>query len=720
MIEVEGARGALDDFEHQLKTSSPRFSTIDACASVSLAVEGTKDFRIETSFVAGAATSPRVTADIATCAACLAELDDPTNRRFRYPFITCAGCGPRLTVVTGVPYDRERTTMAAFTMCGPCRREYDDPADRRFDAQTIACWDCGPQLTWCDPSGMTSSASPMEAAADLLTAGRIVAVKGLGGYHLACDATNSAAVQRLRQRKHRDAQPFAVMFESADAVSAVCAISAREQQLLLASTRPIVLLTRRRHPEGLPLAEAVAPGCATVGAMLAPTPLHHLLLKAAGGPLVMTSGNRSHEPTIADDDAAVLQLADIADALLMHNRVIHVRCDDSVTRVANERELPLRRSRGYAPHPIHLPLSSAVPTLAVGGQLKNTFALGYEHDATISHHVGDLDDLTAYRAFMRDITLYERLFNTGPRLLVHDRHPGYASTRYALERAALEGQSTLAVQHHHAHIASCLAEHGTTTPVIGVAFDGTGFGDDGTIWGGEFLIGDLVSVRRAASLRPVAMPGGDLAVREPWRMALSHLLDAGEDTTAIRGRVGQGRCRIVTRMIERRVNAPLTSSAGRLFDAIAAIAGLRDAVSFEGQAAMELESLAASVPPDGAYDAAVDGHGEGLVIDTRPVIRAARADHAAGVAAAKIARRFHSGLTNAIVSVCVALRGRTGLATVVLTGGVFQNALLTVDCDRQLTEAGFRVLRHHLVPPGDGGISLGQLAVAAARSHVCA
>lgn len=720
LIEVEGDSGSLDAFAQALKSAPPQFTHIEEWQEATVPVEGAKAFRIEPSAVTCRGQTPRVTADIATCAACFAELQDPRNRRFGYPFITCSQCGPRLTLVTGVPYDRERTTMASFRLCGACHREYEDPADRRFHAQTIACWDCGPRLTCVDAGGVLVRGAPLDAAVGLLKTGGIVAVKGLGGYQLACDATSAPAVRRLRERKHREAQPFAVMFETFDAVQRVCEVNAVERQLLEGAVRPIVLLTRRADRGGSALAEEVAPGIALVGAMLPTTPLHQLLLRAAGGPLVMTSGNRSGAPTIAGDATALDELGAVADAFLVHDRAIHVRCDDSVTRVAGGRELPVRRSRGHAPQPLSLPWSAPATMLAVGAQLKNTFAFGLERAATISHHIGDLDNLSAYREFTRDIALYERVLGATPRMLVHDSHPEYASTRYAIERAARDGLAALAVQHHHAHIAGCLAEHGVTEAAIGVAFDGTGFGEDGTIWGGEFLIGDIAVVRRAARLRAVAMPGGDQAIRQPWRMALAYLTDAGLDAGPIRARVGATQWGVVTRMIERRLNAPLTSSAGRLFDAVACIAGVRDVASFEGQAAMELETLATQAAPDGTYDATLEDAGDCLVIDTRPIVRAVWRDRAAGVAPPRIARRFHAGLVTIVTSVAVALRARTGLTTVALSGGVFQNALLTVDCERQLTEAGFRVLRHRLVPPGDGGISFGQLAVAAARSQPCA
>ena len=719
VIEVEGESSAIARFEAELTANPPALSTIDNCSAQSLAVRGDRDFRIEPSQVGGdsAADTARVSPDAATCADCLEELFDPSNRRFRYPFITCATCGPRLTIVTGVPYDRERTTMTAFRMCGACQREYRDPDDRRFHAESIACPACGPAVKLVDRAGAIVPGEPFEALAKILRAGGIAAVKGLGGYHLACDATSAGAVAELRRRKQREEKPFAVMFSSLDEVDAVCRFSSVERELLTRSSRPIVLACR--HPEAGLIAPVpgVAPGCPEIGVMLPSTPVHHLLTTQIGRPLVMTSGNRSDEPIAYDDRDALRRLSGIADVFLVHDREIRVRCDDGVMRVAEGQELPVRRSRGEAPRPIRLPIPCAQPVLAVGAHSKNTFALGRDHDAFVSHHVGDLDEYSAYEAFRRDITLYEQMFALAPRVIAHDLHPDYGSTGYALERAGADGLRTLAVQHHHAHVASCMAEHGLTEPVIGVAFDGSGYGEDGTVWGGEFLVGDARAVHRGAHFRPVPLPGGEQAVREPWRMAIAHLLDAGVEVGSIANRVGADRARTIERMIERRLNSPLTSSVGRLFDAVASIAGVRDRMSFEGQAAMQLEWLAAECrnDADAAYGYEIVDAGERLLIDTRPTMRAARRDAALGRPPATIARLFHTSLAHIVHDVCVRLRDRNGIGAVVLTGGVFLNVVLTRACASRLSRAGFRVFRHRLVPPGDGGISLGQLAVAAAR-----
>jgi hydrogenase maturation protein HypF len=711
-IEVEGDPPSLDHFLAELAGSPPPLARIDHVSWEPQTPRGEASFRIESSD--GSTTGPVfISPDVAVCADCLAELFDPADRRYRYPFLNCTNCGPRLTIIQGAPYDRERTTMAAFAMCPACRAEYDDPTDRRFHAQPTACAVCGPWLQLLDANGWPRSAGdPLTEFATALRAGRIGALKGLGGYHLACDARSETAVGELRRRKHRDEKPFALMVPDVAAAQALCEINVAERALLGSPRCPIVLL-RKRPSSGV--AEMVAPRNPHLGVMLPYTPLHHLLLRALEGmPLVMTSGNRSDEPIAYEDGDAVTRLAGIADLFLTHNRPIHVRCDDSVTRVVAGQELPLRRSRGYAPQPVPLPLECPGPILAVGGQLKGTFAVGRGRHAFLSHHLGDLDHYDAYLAFVKDIVLYEQLFGVTPELVAHDLHPDYASTNYARSRAHMhERVQLLAVQHHHAHLASCAAEHGLVEPVIGVTFDGTGYGTDGAVWGGEFLVGDYRSFRRAAHLRYVGMPGGDQAIREPWRMAVSHLVDARAEAPALSKRVPALALRTVERMLERRLNTPLTSSAGRLFDAVAALAGVRDRVSFEGQAAMELEWLATETAPDGSYPFEVQ-QGD-PAIDTRPLIRAVAEDAGRGTSAALIARRFHSTLVELIAVVCSRIRTKTGLAAVVLSGGVFMNALLTCEVTARLEGDGFRLYRHRLVPPNDGGLSLGQLAIAAAR-----
>jgi hydrogenase maturation protein HypF len=714
LIEVEGDGRSLDDFLSELAQRLPPLARIQHLSWAPQQPRGERQFRIEASDT-DAGGPVFISRDVATCPECLAELLDPGNRRYRYPFLNCTNCGPRLTIITGAPYDRPRTTMASFAMCAACRSEYDDPADRRFHAQPTACTDCGPRLSLLDAAGgFLATSEPLGAFAEALCAGKIGAMKGLGGYHLACDARNEAVIAELRRRKHRDEKPFAVMVQDVAAAEALCEVEPLERELLLSAARPIVLL-RKRSPEAL--AGAVAPRNPRLGIMLPYTPLHHLLIRAVGGtPWVMTSGNRSDEPIAYRDDEAVEKLAGIADCFLIHDRPIHVRCDDSLSRIVDGSELPVRRSRGYAPRPIELPFECPRPILALGGQLKATFALGRGSQAFVSHHLGDLDDYEAHRAYVKDVELYQQLFSSRAELLVHDLHPDYATTRYAREQA--NGTELLAVQHHHAHLASCMAENGLREPVIGVAFDGTGLGTDGAIWGGEFLVGDYRHYRRAGHFRYVGMPGGDQAIREPWRMALAHLLDAGVELAPLAARIPPSSLATVRAMLAKRLNSPPTSSAGRLFDAVAAMAGLRDRVSFEGQAAMELEWLAAEVAPAGAYPFEMTaGKAEApLIVDSRCLIKAVAGDAQKGVDPPIIARRFHTTVVDIILAVCSRIRATSSCDAVALSGGVFQNALLTSETSARLVEAGFRVYRHRLVPPNDGGLSLGQLAIAAAVS----
>ncbi|PCC70442.1 carbamoyltransferase HypF [Nannocystis exedens] len=669
---------------------------------------GAREFCIETSDERAGGDGVAISADLATCDACLTELFDSADRRYRYPFINCTNCGPRLTIIDATPYDRARTTMAGFPPCDACRREYADPASRRFHAQPNACAACGPRLLAREGSGALDGDALVHAAR-VLREGGIVAVKGLGGYHLACDGTSDDAVRELRRRKHRDDKPLALMVRELDGAARLCHIDADEETLLSSPARPIVLLRRRA---GAKVAHEVAPHSPWLGLMLAYTPLHHLLLAELDGtPLVMTSGNRTDEPIAIDDDDALARLAGIADLFLAHDRPIRTRCDDSVARVIGGRPTVLRRSRGESPRPLVLPFPCRRPLLALGGELKATFALGRGATAILGPHHGDLEDHHAYRAYVDAIAHFERLFAIRPAVLAHDLHPDYASTRYAGERARAEGLEVVAVQHHHAHVAACMAEHGLDEPVIGVALDGGGYGLDRTIWGGEFLVGDYRNFRRAAHLRPVPMPGGERAIREPWRMAVAHLRDAGIDA----GNRPEATLRVLCAMIDRRVGSPLTSSMGRLFDAVAAIVGVRDEARHEAQAAMELEWMATDLSEDGAYPCVLAGVDDTLVVDTRPIVGAVHEDHCGGVAAPRIARRFHSTVVDIIDTVCRALRDATGLETVVLTGGVFMNAIVAAEARRRLSDRGFRVRSPAATPTNDGGLSLGQLAIAAAR-----
>lgn len=709
LIEVEGMSRDLDAFCEKLVANAPPLARLEGVSSRLVSLRGSNRFEIHESEVHSMA-DVFISPDLATCDDCRKELFTPSDRRYRYPFINCTNCGPRLTIVLGVPYDRPQTTMNSFAMCGACRAEYEDPRDRRFHAQPIACPNCGPQLQLHDERAEPIEASdPVTSFAQAILQGRIGALKGIGGFHLVCDATNRAAVERLRLRKGREEKPFTIMLRVLSAVASICEMTGVEGALLGSRAAPIVLL--RRGPE-TSVADAVAPGNQHFGVMLPYTPLHHLLMEAvAGVPLVMTSGNRADEPIARDNEEAVEQLRGIADLFLTHNRPIYVRCDDSVTRVIAGEEAPIRRSRGYAPLPIRLPLKCPRRILAVGGQLKGTFALGRDQQAFLSHHLGDLDHHQAYLAFQRDIGLYQKLFHFEPEYVVHDLHPDYASTGFAQQT----GLPLIAVQHHHAHMASCMAENGLTGPAIGVTFDGLGYGADGAVWGGEFLVGDFAGFRRVGHLRYVGMPGGDQATRQPWRMAAAHLRDAQVTCPVFESRVSRVDRRVVNQMLERGFNTPLTSSVGRLFDAVAALTGVRDRVSFEGQAAMELEWLATDLPPAGSYPFGLEspGSSEPFQIDTRPTIGAVVLDLANKITAEVMARRFHSTVVELIRAACARVRQQTGLSSVVLSGGVFLNALLTGEVLARLTADDFTVYRHRLVPPNDAGLSLGQVAIAA-------
>jgi hydrogenase maturation protein HypF len=713
LIEVEGDAAALDRFLAELADQLPPLAQVEKVCWGMVAEQGDRAFRIEPSD-ADQAGGVFISPDVATCDDCLRELLDPGDRRYRYPFINCTNCGPRLSIITGAPYDRPRTTMAAFAICAACRAEYDDPGHRRFHAQPTCCPACGPRLRVLDGQGdPIAAADPLAPFAEALCRGKIGALKGLGGYHLTCDARSNVAVAELRRRKLRDEKPFALMVLDLAAAESLCLVAPAERELLCSRRRPIVLMRKRSD---CPVAADVAPGNPSLGVMLPYTPLHHLLLRAvADTPLVMTSGNRADEPIAYDDADAVQRLAGIADLFLVHDRPIHVRCDDSVTRVAAGAEMPLRRSRGHAPEPIALPMECPVPIVAVGGQLKGTFALGRGRHAFVSHHLGDLDHFEAYRAFVKELHLYEELFDVRPRLLVHDLHPDYASTRHARARGEADGIPLLAVQHHHAHMASCMAEHGLQGPVIGVSLDGTGYGTDGAVWGGEFLVGDYRQFRRAAHLRYVGMPGGEQAIREPWRIALAHLLDAGEGHALLAARVPASAVRTVAQILARRLNTPLTSSAGRLFDAVAALVTGCDRVSYEGQAAMELEWLAGDDAHAAPYPWEIDSTAAGeMIIDTRPLIRSVADEARRAQAGQGIAQRFHATMADIIVGTCSRIRAGTDIHTVVLSGGVFMNARLTELAVARLDCAGFAVYRHQKVPPNDGGLSLGQLAIGAA------
>ncbi|MEW9551630.1 carbamoyltransferase HypF [Nonomuraea sp. NPDC050783] len=708
-IEIEGPRPRVEEFLTALERDAPALARIERVTVRAAEPAGHHGFTIAADDLSGPRRAP-VPADIATCDDCLRDLADPAGRRHRHPFVSCANCGPRFTVVRAAPYDRPRTTMAGFALCPGCAAEYHDPGDRRFHAHTVCCPACGPRLRLLDARGGELCGDPVATAAALLRAGRVLAVKGLGGYHLAVPASSEAAVATLRGGKHREDKPFAVMAADLDQARRLCLIDGTAAALLTSRARPIVLLPRRTGPLAAPVAPSVAPGDRCLGLMLPDTPLHHLLLAETAEPLVLTSGNVSDEPIAHEDADALARLGGIADAFLTHDRPIHVRADDSVVRPTAGGITMLRRARGYAPEP--LPLRHATPrtVLACGADLDNTFCLATERRAFVSQHLGDLDDHQTLRAFTDGIGHYCALFGLRPEVVAHDLHPGYLSTAHAL---GVTGVEHVGVQHHHAHIASCLADNGEPGPVIGVAFDGLGHGTDGTLWGGEFLRADLTGFQRLGRLAPVPMPGGaGAAVRQPWRMAAAYLGPADGHPKLDVARRHADRWAAVLALAP---GAPLTSSAGRLFDAVAALLGVRDHVTYQGQAAIELERHA-DPAETAAYRARLTP-GELLTVHAADLVHAAAGDLEAGRPTPAIAGRFHNGVADAVLRACAALRDTTGLTAVALSGGLFQNALLTERAVRRLREAGFRVLTHRRVPPGDGGISLGQAAVAAARDR---
>ncbi len=748
LLEVEGDLAAVELFLERLAPEAPPLASIERVLPESIPTNGALLFEILPSVHSGA-SGALVSPDTAACADCLVELNDPRDRRYRYPFVNCTNCGPRFTIATGVPYDRPLTTMAGFVMCKLCQAEYEDPGNRRFHAQPNACPECGPRarLFWpempecvrCEGQGTvpTHSRPPddaIQAAAEALRKGLIVAVKGIGGYHLACRADSQDAVRTLRERKHREDRPFALMAPSLAGADELVQLSADTRKLLEDRARPIVIARRREHAC---VADAVAPNSRELGVMLPYTPLHHLLLgdfanainevvngaresggsDAAAVSLVMTSGNISDEPIAYTDEDAITRLTGIADVFLLHDRPIHTRTDDSVARVTSTgKPMLLRRSRGYAPEPILLPVGARAPLLACGAELKSTFCVARGKRAWVSHHIGDLKNYETLGSFGEGIEHFQRLFALTPEVVAHDLHPEYLSTSYALER---DGVELVAVQHHHAHLAACLAEHGELGPAVGVVFDGSGYGTDGTVWGGELLVGDLQDFERVGHLRPVRLPGGDRAVREPWRMACAWLTEAedGEGIPSLPGPLRESvtpeRWEAVARLARSEL-APVTTSAGRLFDAIAALCGVRASVTYEGQAAIELEG---AVDPSERGEYAISLHSRSGVLefDPRAAVRAVVRERAVGVPIGLVAARFHIGLARATACACEQIAGTRGLGTVVLSGGVFQNRVLLELTIAELERVGLRPLAPARLPPGDGGISYGQVAVAAAR-----
>lgn len=717
-IHAEGTPELIRAFVEGLRQEPPPLARIDSLTLHESAFEAHTVFEIRESAPLPGAFQP-ISPDVAVCPECLRELRDPTNRRYRYPFINCTHCGPRFTIIQDLPYDRPATTMSAFPMCAPCAHEYHDPTDRRFHAQPTACPECGPTV-WLERGEISIEGdAAIRSVVAYLQRGEIAAIKGLGGFHLACDALNERAVAELRARKHRVAKPFALMMPDLDTIRQFCYCSEAEARLLTSPAAPIVLLERRADPS-TQIALSAAPGQNTLGVMLPYTPLHMLLFEVLGETdglkaLIMTSGNHSEEPILTENEAARKHLTGLADVILLHNRDIHIRTDDSVMRVFEGHDLPLRRSRGYAPYPVHLPYDMP-SVLAVGGELKNTFCLTRERYAFMSHHIGDLSNYETLRSFELGIAHFERLFRIQPTLIAYDLHPDYLAARYARNRAEQDHLPTVGVAHHHAHVGACMAENGLKgdAPVIGVSFDGTGYGTDGTIWGGEFLIADYEGFERAAYLKPVALPGGDAAARKPARIALSHLINAGtplDPDLPPAAALSETERTIIQRQIERGLNAPLTSSMGRLFDAVASLLGLCQISTFEGEAAMALETV---VDPAevGVYHWNIPALGKPLILDPAPVIHSLLADQRRGMDAGRIAARFHNGVARLITEVCLRLHRETGLNQVALSGGVFQNVTLLKKTLPLLRAEGFEVLLHRLVPPNDGGLALGQAVIA--------
>jgi len=778
-IEVDGPAEALNSFRQALLNEAPPLARIDQLEMQERQPDSFTSFEIIHSEPISGAFQP-ISPDVSICPDCLRELFDPRDRRYRYPFINCTNCGPRFTIIADIPYDRPNTTMADFPLCPDCAAEYSDPLDRRFHAQPVACPTCGPHI-WLEGNPEKGFQVPnfekdaaMIETRRLLCEGKIVAIKGLGGFHLACDATNAQAVAELRRRKLRVDKPFALMMPDIQTVKSHCFLSPEEQALLEARERPIVIL--RRKP-GSNIAQEVAPNQDTIGVMLPYTPLHYLLFasdKAESGapyepgsmhlePLVfvMTSGNLSEEPIASDNEAARLRLSTLADAFLMHNRPIRTRCDDSVVRVfpsntsdrdrgnrdrfdtprlamtSNQKRtksslFQVRRSRGYAPYPVHLSRES-IPLLAAGAELKNTFCLARDRYAFLSHHIGDLENYETLQSFEDGIAHFERVFRVQPEAVAYDLHPNYLATRYALERSERESIPAIGVQHHHAHIATCMAENGLgeDRPVIGVSFDGTGYGDDGAIWGGEFLLANYKEYQRAAHLAYTPLPGGDAAVRRPARIALAYLWQSGLDwipgLPPLNSLTEEERT-VLQAQLERHINAPLTSSMGRLFDAAASLAGVRQAINYEAQAAIEFEALA-DPGEEKAYRFELRTESEPAptnndsssperlvqIIDPAPLFRSMLDNIQAGIAAPIISARFHNAVAEMVVEVCRNLRDRSGISEIALSGGVWQNVTLLSKTIRGLGQENFSVYLHHTVPTNDGGLSLGQAVIASYR-----
>ena len=727
LIEVEGKQDNIDEFVQQLKEHPPAQARIDEIDIAAVELKKESDFKILPS-IANSEIDTQISPDIATCPDCVQELFDSKDRRWEYPFLNCTNCGPRFSIMKNIPYDRSNTTMAEFEMCCLCQNEYDEVTNRRFHAQPNACSDCGPEVELVASRSSLVACKNKEAigkAIELLGQGKIVAVKGLGGFHLVCDANNEKAVADLRERKYREDKPFAVMAKDIAVVKEYCYFSSQEEELLQSTRRPIVLLRKR---DDCAIAASVAPGNKHLGFMIPYTPLHHLLFGEKIKVLVMTSGNVSDEPIAYKNEDAFNRLEEIVDCFLFHNRDVHIRCDDSVTRilplvtVANKQaEYIIRRSRGYVPQPIIIPVTIKKEILACGGHLKNTFALAKGNKVYLSHHIGDLENWETLNAFENGITHFQNVFQIKPKIVVHDLHPEYLSTKYAAKLCTQDKTlQFIGVQHHHAHIASCMADNGLTDrKVIGVAFDGTGYGSDNAIWGGEILLADYSSYKRVAHLEYLPLPGGDQAIKEPWRMAAMYLYNTyGDDFTKLNisflDRFDKQQGQVIKQMADRRINSPLTSSIGRLFAAVSSLIGVRDNINYEGQAACELEMLITG-KANGSYEYQLDLKEGMYIIKPQGIIKGIVADLKEHVKPEVIAYKFHITIVKLIVALCLLLREDTGLCEAALSGGVFQNMFLLEHTYKELVGNNFKVYIHNQVPTNDGGLSLGQTMIASAR-----
>ena len=714
-IEVEGKRGSIDYFLSAMAREAPPLARIEDLAVSFVPPAGYKSFEIRES-EAQPGKYQLVSPDIATCKPCINDIVTPGSRRHRYPFTNCTNCGPRFTIIKDIPYDRPLTTMSYFKMCPDCQQEYEDPLDRRFHAQPNACPACGPRLELTENKGKPVVCSDIVSkTAELLREGRIVAIKGLGGFLLACNAENAETVNLLRRRKHRPSKPFAVMLRDIEEVRKHCTVSNVEEKLLSSQQAPIVLLEWNGSSS---ICRETGTRLRYLGVMLPYTPLHHLILQETNLPLVMTSGNISEEPIAGQNSEALSRLGEIADFFVLHDRDIHSTYDDSVAMVFNSQPRLIRRSRGYAPFPINL-TSKVLQILACGAEEKNTFCLTRDNHAFLSQHIGDMENIETLEHYERTVELYKRLFRINPTIIAYDMHPGYLATVYALEQAEKHGLKPLAVQHHHAHIASCLADNGKEGPVIGVAFDGTGYGSDGHIWGGEFLIADYKGFKRAGQLEYLPLPGGALAIKKPYRTALGYVLallgEGGLDNRlSFLGEIDAAERELVRRQVELNLNSPLTSSMGRLFDAVSAMAGIRSAIDYEAQAAIEMEMLSyRASDEEGSYPFSLAGDDGHTIIKLRELVAAVLDDLLKGCNASTVGMRFHNTVAIMARDVCVKIRGESGLNSVVLSGGCFQNRLLLTKVTGLLIQSGFDVLNHKNVPSNDGGISLGQAVIAA-------